>query len=1461
LSLVPVKKSSIAQLHHLTVILVAIMICLYNSVQAQVKPVRFLFNLDSASNTSAGIFSHDGRLVRTLWSAQFLTAGSHSCEWDRLDDFGHLLVDTGYHLQLLSARVKYNWEGTIGNNSDSITGSSKIRHYDRIKDMLVVGNWLYYAAGYSEGVPSSYKINLNQPNRKYNILFEGKENVDQDAEYLASDSSLVYWAGMDPFNPANYFVYATTVDSDSEVLFDSGQSIKMYYGRTYASVIALDTSELDSKITGLAVQKQGSFLYVSRALKDQLEVYNKLTGQLVNTVYFNAPSLIHVDTKDRLWMLHGVDTLVNLDFDSLGRIDTIFKLKKMEQKPLAFALSGDDSLILAIYGDSLQQVFAYNLALDTVLWIQGQKGGYSQNNLVADDKFYFSDTVTHLSQPFICFGPGRSYWLSDVGNDRVLHFSDSGTKTDEIQYLPHFYSVAVDLNDSSRVFNAYLEFKVDYNLPLGPKNGSWSLHRNWRAGVDKSHYNPSGNNILRNMITLSNGVTIAYMDYIDSFNMRYPEMVVLPDSGNFIFTGRRLGKFDYRNLSKSAAQIWLNGGSDIGQSPFILKSELDSFDTNAWPVWNNMDTIARVPAITEWSPAYRGVMPVTKTEDNRVILFNPGKLNTGFHLGAIDIGDSTFKWLSAKSTFRNYRGSYPEDGYFDIGNRVEYPGATVNTVDKSTFWNYHGEFWKNSQTNRWQHVYDNGLLVGLFGVTTPDGITSNYEAFAQGAGNVLSSALVKIGSHYYIYHCDESVHGGIHRWRVSGLSSIKVQQIRSQIPVLNPGKVKVEYFDAQFLDPVWKKSQVMDSSMHLLQIGPNISDSSNMSMRVTAFLRVDSSDKYVFKLRIRKGARLWVDNRLILDTFLNTSAGEFVSDTIELVSGLTYPLRLEQNDYLTDVYWSGLKWNRMRLSSDRLYARDTVNSDTIQLMDGWQYNEQVRNRYYGWTRTPQADFDYGLRNHWTVQTYMKSYHMDKPDLMIRSASDSGVYTFERYLNVPGKCPVSWDLEGEINYDEDFNSILKNNTAVLEVLDDSSRVIAKMEHTKLVNGLSYQSTMQVSDSVLLSQTGLYDNIYTNRFRAFKIHVDSNGVSYTYGDYQVANMSTSAEWGKPFRLRFRFVSAQGTYGAALSVRQLRFSRKDSLQPKIYPELTQQICSGDTLILFTDSFTRYQWNTSDTGRQLNITAGGAYRVMVSRAGCRGSSAIKTIGAKPSPVPFITLTGNVIRSNYSYGNSWYFNQSPIQGANDTTYTVLIPGTYSLLVTDTNGCSSMVDLLVPLNKGEQSFTYGCSGQNQIWLETNRVKDLGLWYSDDNGQTWKRQNHVDSIRLNDNQVRYVFNILDLNNRIYLVSLIHLDGGVSRNIMDVSACGKRPLFKLVPNPFESHLNLLLPETVSLNSTLELEIYDAQGRHVWSQAITRENRMRGLANIDVSNLTQGLYTVIVLENGVIRYRTLVMCAGGH
>jgi hypothetical protein len=111
---------------------------------------------------------------------------------------------------------------------------------------------------------------------------------------------------------------------------------------------------------------------------------------------------------------------------------------------------------------------------------------------------------------------------------------------------------------------------------------------------------------------------------------------------------------------------------------------------------------------------------------------------------------------------------------------VEYGGGGIAVLDRSIFWNYHGEFWKDSQVNKWQHVYDNGLLLGIFGKTGPEAKIEAPDGrpVAGMAGNVYYGTVVRAANGVaYLYHGEESGWAGIHRWRIDNLQSIQEQVI------------------------------------------------------------------------------------------------------------------------------------------------------------------------------------------------------------------------------------------------------------------------------------------------------------------------------------------------------------------------------------------------------------------------------------------------------------------------------------------------------------------------------------------------------------------------------------------------------------------------------------------------------------------------------------------------------------
>jgi hypothetical protein len=435
------------------------------------------------------------------------------------------------------------------------------------------------------------------------------------------------------------------------------------------------------------------------------------------------------------------------------------------------AVSPNGSKIFILDGAAYQQVRIFDNNSGDSISTFGSAGGYINNSSVNDYKFYFSDSATGLSKPFVAFQSDSSFWLGDVGNERVQHYNASGTFINRIMCLPHCYSTVVDRNNPNRVFNEYLEFYVDYTKPLASHNGSWTLVNNWRRGIKANYFQSDKLRIFIQLITLSNNRTYALLDeYVNG--IRKPEVVELVPNANIRYTGVKLQDFAHDIIGQDGSLRRIISSRNIGDSGYWQVQTLNRFDSKNNPVWNSSQKIAWIPKITANDPAFSNISSPAVTSGGYNIIFNAEKDNKGYHLGAIKTGTNQYIWKTSKATKSTYTGPMPKDGTFDIGNNVEYAGGGVYAMEKNIFWNYHGEFWKNSQTNIWNHYHESGLMVSQFGIVLPEAEALEKEAYAKGAGNVFSSTLLKVGNDYYIYHNDESVHGGVHRWKISGLNSI-----------------------------------------------------------------------------------------------------------------------------------------------------------------------------------------------------------------------------------------------------------------------------------------------------------------------------------------------------------------------------------------------------------------------------------------------------------------------------------------------------------------------------------------------------------------------------------------------------------------------------------------------------------------------------------------------------------------
>ncbi|MBL7837373.1 MAG: choice-of-anchor D domain-containing protein [Bacteroidetes bacterium] len=746
-------------------VFIILFLCSFNAI-SQTTPITFSFTLSASARTSAGVYNSSGTLIRTLWSGVSYNAGTFSVTWDKKDDYGNLMNGTDYTIKVLSNNVAYNWDGVVGNTSSNKTGSGKIRHLRTPEDICIAGGKGFYCTGFVEGNSSANVFSLSSIQSKSEVTPSQNGDVNLEINYNATDGNYVYWSGFDAYGTASA-TYATKVSDGSEVLFSSGTSVSMQWGRTYSKAIDVQYGR-NTNPSGIAVQKTGNYLFISHKGQNYIGIFNKSTGASVGTYTITSPGDLTCDEDNNLWAISGTNTLKKYSVSNSGALTEVSSISGLSQP---ISLSSYDTL-LAVADAGVSQIIFYSINYGTKVKTLGQYNGYASSAKVENDKFYFWDNNMNIVKGFVGFGTDGSIWVGDCGNNRMIHFSASGTFIEQIMYMPMSYSSSVNVSDPTRVYSDFLEFKIDYSKSLEGTNGSWVLAYNWKPGLNSNYWktNSDTREVFRNCVTLSNGKTYGTILYTDpNTEIRYPEVVELVDGGRLRLTGIRFNQFSNNIIEPDGTHRYMSNGK-------WYERKLTGFSNNN-PVWSSASQIGLAPSDSD-SPLNGTLSNPEKTSGDMLILFDKSYTNTGFHLAAVKKGSSEYAWKTCPSTSRTYTGAFPSDGAFDIGNNVEYAGGMVLTADRNIFWNYIGEFWKNSQTNKWNHYYDNGLFVAQFGITTPEAEKlDGHNSPRMAAGNAFSGGMVKVGNDYYIYHCDESVHGGIHRWKVSGLNTIQEQVI------------------------------------------------------------------------------------------------------------------------------------------------------------------------------------------------------------------------------------------------------------------------------------------------------------------------------------------------------------------------------------------------------------------------------------------------------------------------------------------------------------------------------------------------------------------------------------------------------------------------------------------------------------------------------------------------------------
>ena len=744
----------------------------------------YSFALSASAHTSAGVFKANGTLVRTLWADSIMNPGTYTRYWDGKDDFGNTIAspDANYNIKVLSNNVSYVWDGVVGNTSLNKTGYGVHRgYYTSITGMAITGTTAYFCQGYSEAFSSQAKFSTSDPQVRINLNgFNGRVSTIE-ANYVATDGTNVYWAGWNPNNAASCrsLVHATRVTDDAQVSFGAnGQGYTVSgigAGKTYSSVIDFSTAT-GSTPTGLAVQPSGTYLFVCHGGLNQLKVFNKTSGALVQTLTYTNPRNICIEGSS-VWMVTGTSTVAKYDVNSDGTLTSATLTLSGVVAPGALAVSGSN--LIVVDAGTRQAIRFFNSTTGVEGTQLGTTGGYSTSPTVTNTKYMFNDFRGHTDSYIAVNNSDGSFWFGDPGNYRSLHFNSSKNYLEYIMSLPTTYSTCVDPNNISRVFANYLEFNVNYSQSLSGNTG-WSLANNWAYGINVNYTDLRK---LLNVVTLSNGRT--YGRSYDGVG-GYMELTA---SGL-----RSTGVSVTGNINTDGSQMKVSGSNALGSNITFTSYPLSGFDGSGNPSWSASGTLlATTPTNTLTHPNVNpaSINPASYnyvTSSNKVIFYldhlfyngNTSQPYTGYHLGAINKGGNTWLWETQRVNHPGYQGAFPKPDYFEVGNGVnQLGGSSVNVVDNNIITGYHGEFWKNGQTNYYNHYLDNGLAVGQFGTDFWE-ITRDLNTYPPPslgyAGNALTPLTVKDGSgNLYLYHGDESHHAGIHRWSITNLSSISEQ--------------------------------------------------------------------------------------------------------------------------------------------------------------------------------------------------------------------------------------------------------------------------------------------------------------------------------------------------------------------------------------------------------------------------------------------------------------------------------------------------------------------------------------------------------------------------------------------------------------------------------------------------------------------------------------------------------------
>ncbi|MFN5983521.1 MAG: FG-GAP-like repeat-containing protein, partial [Fluviicola sp.] len=137
-----------------------------------------------------------------------------------------------------------------------------------------------------------------------------------------------------------------------------------------------------------------------------------------------------------------------------------------------------------------------------------------------------------------------------------------------------------------------------------------------------------------------------------------------------------------------------------------------------------------------------------------------------------------------------------------------------------------------------------------------------------------------------------------------------------------------------------------------------------------------------------------------------------------------------------------------------------------------------------------------------------------------------------------------------------------------------------------------------------------------------------------------------------------------------------------PTITPSGTVNFCSGGSVTLTSSSPNFNVWSNGSTSQSITVSTAGTYTLHLDDGTCSSGNTSVIVNEITNPSATITLSGAttfctggsvILTANSGAGLSyqWQLNGSNISGETSLTYSANSTGNYSVVVTNSNGCST----------------------------------------------------------------------------------------------------------------------------------------------------------------------------------------------